>query len=263
MLNTLDFVLLLLAAAVVLVALFRSLNLPPVLGYLVVGALGGPNAMDLMGESEGARHLAEFGVVFLMFSIGLEFSLARLFAMKRIVFGLGAVQVLASIVLVTLVGWLFGLGWAASFALGGTLTMSSTAILSKLLADRMELDSRQARPSGASGRVLRSSPPAAGIPAGRAEAAAEVAATSLVGKDEAIRTPARGGARAAARAAGTAAETPLPATSSACCVRHGCRDIETSPAVRHTPRRPGPRAPSGGCSARGSRVRARDPAAPT
>ncbi len=145
MLNTLDFVLLLLAAAVVLVALFRSLNLPPVLGYLVVGALGGPNAMDLMEESEGARHLAEFGVVFLMFSIGLEFSLARLFAMKRIVFGLGAVQVVASIVLVTLIGWLFGLGWAASFALGGTLTMSSTAILSKLLADRMELDSRHGR----------------------------------------------------------------------------------------------------------------------
>jgi CPA2 family monovalent cation:H+ antiporter-2 len=145
MLNTLDFVLLLLAAAVVLVALFRSLNLPAVLGYLTVGAIGGPHALNLMQTSKGASHLAEFGVVFLMFSIGLEFSLPRLVAMKRIVFGLGSLQVLGSILLVMLCGRLFGLGWAASFALGGTLAMSSTAILSKLLADRMELDSRHGR----------------------------------------------------------------------------------------------------------------------
>ena len=145
MLNTLEFVVLLLAAAVVMVALFRSMNLPPVLGYLLVGAIGGPHALNLMQESAGASHLAEFGVVFLMFSIGLEFSLARLMAMKRIVFGLGLVQVLASIALVTVLGRLFGLGWIASFALGGTLAMSSTAILSKLLADRMELDSRHGR----------------------------------------------------------------------------------------------------------------------
>ncbi|MBN8442290.1 MAG: cation:proton antiporter [Thauera sp.] len=145
MLNTLEFVLLLLAAAVVLVALFRSLNLPAVLGYLLVGAIGGPHALNLMQASQGASHLAEFGVVFLMFSIGLEFSLARLVAMKRIVFGLGAVQVLGTVVLVMVLGRLGGLGWAASFALGGTLAMSSTAILSKLLADRMELDSRHGR----------------------------------------------------------------------------------------------------------------------
>lgn len=145
MLDTLEFVVLLLAAAVVVVALFRSLDLPPVLGYLLVGALGGPHALNLMQESAGARHLAEFGVVFLMFSIGLEFSLPRLFAMKRIVFGLGLVQVMASITLVTVLGRLLGLGWIAAFALGGTLAMSSTAILSKLLADRLELDSRHGR----------------------------------------------------------------------------------------------------------------------
>ena len=104
MLNTLEFVVLLLAAAVVMVALFRSMNLPPVLAYLLVGALGGPHALNLMQESAGARHLAEFGVVFLMFSIGLEFSLGRLMAMKRIVFGLGLAQVLATIVLATLIG---------------------------------------------------------------------------------------------------------------------------------------------------------------
>ncbi len=145
MLNTLDFVLLLLAAAVVVVTLFRSLNLPPVLGYLLVGAIGGPHALDLMHESKGASHLAEFGIVFLMFSIGLEFSLPRLFAMKRIVFGLGAAQVIVGIVVATVLGGLLGFGWVTSFALGGTLVMSSTAILSKLLTDRLELDSPHGR----------------------------------------------------------------------------------------------------------------------
>src|SRR5574340_1379890 len=143
--NTLDLVLLLLAVAVVVIAIFRSFNLPVVLGYLMVGAGIGPHALDLMHESGGARHLAELGVVFLMFSIGLEFSLPRLFAMKRIVFGLGAAQVVGTIVVVTLLGRLFGLGWLAGFALGGTVAMSSTAILSKLLADRMELDSKHGR----------------------------------------------------------------------------------------------------------------------
>jgi hypothetical protein len=77
-------VLVLLASAVLVVALFRSLNLPPVLGYLLVGAAIGPHALNLVPDSAAARHLAEFGVVFLMFSIGLEFSLPRLYSMKRI-----------------------------------------------------------------------------------------------------------------------------------------------------------------------------------
>jgi len=143
--NTLELVLMLLAAAVVVVAIFRSLNLPAVLGYLLVGAAIGPHALNLMPESDGATHLAEFGVVFLMFSIGLEFSLPRLFAMKRIVFGLGAAQVGGCIALAMMVGTSLGLGWVASLALGSTLAMSSTAILSKLLADRLELDSRHGR----------------------------------------------------------------------------------------------------------------------
>jgi CPA2 family monovalent cation:H+ antiporter-2 len=145
MVNTLELVLVLLAGAVLVVGIFRSLNLPPVLGYLMVGAAVGPHAMNLMPDTGSARYLAEFGVVFLMFTIGLEFSLPRLYSMKRIVFGLGAIQVLASIVLVMLVGALGGLGWGAGFALGGTLAMSSTAILSKLLSDRLELDSKHGR----------------------------------------------------------------------------------------------------------------------
>ncbi len=143
--HTFELVLVLLAGAVLVVGIFRSLNLPPVLGYLMVGAAVGPHAMNLMPDTGGARYLAEFGVVFLMFTIGLEFSLPRLYSMKRIVFGLGAMQVLGCVLVVTLVGGLAGLSWGASFALGGTLAMSSTAILSKLLSDRLELDSKHGR----------------------------------------------------------------------------------------------------------------------
>ena len=145
MVNTLELVLVLLAAAVLVVGLFRSFNLPPVLGYLMVGAAVGPHALNLMHDSGGARHLAEFGVVFLMFSIGLEFSLPRLFAMKHIVFGLGAAQVFGSIALATAIAWALGWGLLAGFALGSILAMSSTAILSKLLADRLELESKHGR----------------------------------------------------------------------------------------------------------------------
>ncbi len=129
-------VLILLAAAVCAVALFRALNLPAVLAYLAVGALLGPHALAVVPDSEQERYLAEFGVVFLMFSIGLEFSLPRLFAMKRLVLGLGSLQVVGSILLFMLLGKLLGLGWAASFAVAGVLSMSSTAMLSKLLVDR-------------------------------------------------------------------------------------------------------------------------------
>ena len=143
--NTLDLVLLLLAASVVVVAVFRRLNLPPVLAYLLVGAAVGPHSLNLVQSQDEPSHLAEFGVVFLMFSIGLEFSRPRLFAMKRIVFGLGAAQVFGSMLVTMLLGRAFGLGWGASFALGATLAMSSTAILSKLLSDRLELDRAHGR----------------------------------------------------------------------------------------------------------------------
>ncbi|GAB2181788.1 monovalent cation:proton antiporter family protein [Denitratisoma sp. agr-D3] len=140
--SALTLVLILLASAVSVVVVFRRLNLPPVLGYLLVGALIGPQALNWVPDTEVARHLAEFGVVFLMFTIGLEFSLPRLFAMKRIVFGLGAVQVVATLLLAMVLARGFGLPWATGFALGGALSMSSTAVLSRLLADRQELDSR-------------------------------------------------------------------------------------------------------------------------
>jgi len=145
MTHNLELVLLLLAAAVAVVVVFRSLNLPPVLGYLLVGAAVGPHAFKLLPESAQARQLAEFGVVFLMFSIGLEFSLPKLFSMKRIVFGLGLSQVALSMGLGMGLAMAAGVPWQGALALGGTLAMSSTAVLSKLLVERMELDAPHGR----------------------------------------------------------------------------------------------------------------------
>jgi CPA2 family monovalent cation:H+ antiporter-2 len=143
--QTLPIILTLLGASVVSVILFRRLNLPPILGYLLVGALVGPHALNLVSDVADVQHLAEFGIVFLMFSIGLEFSLPKLFAMKRIVFGLGAVQVVATLLAVTGIAMLAGLSWQAGLSIGGALAMSSTAILTKLLGERLEIDAPHGR----------------------------------------------------------------------------------------------------------------------
>jgi len=99
----------------------------------------GPHALGWIPDTPQTQHIAEFGIVFLMFSIGLEFSLARLRSMRQMVFGLGSAQVLATMLLVMLASLLLGLDWRAGLALGGVLAMSSTAIVSKLLAERAEL----------------------------------------------------------------------------------------------------------------------------
>ncbi|MBI3938227.1 MAG: cation:proton antiporter [Betaproteobacteria bacterium] len=143
--NTLQLVLILLATAVLAVVAFRLAKLPPMLGYLIVGIAIGPHALGWIPASGQTRYLAEFGVVFLMFSIGLEFSLPRLLTMRRIVFGMGAAQVAATLAIVTAVGVAAGVDWRAAFALGGALAMSSTAIVSKMLADRLELNTLHGR----------------------------------------------------------------------------------------------------------------------
>jgi len=140
MTNSLQLLLILLAAAVGVVVLCRILRLPAMLGYLIVGITIGPHALGWIPDEPETRSLGEFGVVFLMFSIGLEFSLGRLRAMQRLVFGLGTAQVVATIVLVMLASLFFGLDWRAGLALGGVLAMSSTAIVSKMLVERAELN---------------------------------------------------------------------------------------------------------------------------
>ncbi|MDE2611501.1 MAG: monovalent cation:proton antiporter-2 (CPA2) family protein, partial [Burkholderiales bacterium] len=149
MISPLELTLILLLAAALGVVLFRFLRLPPTLGYLVVGVIIGPHAFGVVGDSERMQYLAEFGVVFLMFSIGIEFSLPKLKAMRRVVLGLGVSQVvlttLASVLAGFAINWWYPLSWQASLALGGALAMSSTAIVSKLLSERLELESEHGR----------------------------------------------------------------------------------------------------------------------
>lgn len=143
--SSLQLVLILLAVAVLVTAMARVLRLPTMLGYLVTGIAIGPYALGWIPDSEEERYLAEFGVVFLMFSIGLEFSLPRLMTMRMTVFGFGGAQVVATLALTALIAWLLGLPPLAAVALGGIMAMSSTAIVSKLLAERLEIQTPHGR----------------------------------------------------------------------------------------------------------------------
>lgn len=151
--NPLDLTLFYLLAAVLGVVACRYLKLPPMLGYLAVGVVIGPNALALAKNADGVRHLGEFGVVFLMFVIGLEFNLPKLRAMRNHVFGLGFCQVLltmlgatvATLALGILSPGLWGMGWQAALALSSALAMSSTAIVVKLMSERMEMESEHGK----------------------------------------------------------------------------------------------------------------------
>ncbi|MFM9834602.1 MAG: cation:proton antiporter [Methylophilaceae bacterium] len=145
MFDSLTSVLLLLTSSVLAVALFRVLRLPAMLAYFVVGILFGPYVLNALPNTESGRHLAEFGIVFLMFSIGLEFSLPKLYAMRKTLFGLGGWQVIITLLGTMLVAWFAGLSLATAFVIGGALTMSSTAIVSKVLMERVDLNSRHGR----------------------------------------------------------------------------------------------------------------------
>jgi CPA2 family monovalent cation:H+ antiporter-2 len=143
--ETLKFILVLLAAAVVVVVVCRLVRLPAILGYLLVGIAVGPHGFGWVPDDTDTRELAEFGIVFLMFSIGLEFSLPQLKAMRRAVFGLGLAQVAITTLAAMVVLHLAGYGWHVGLVLGGALAMSSTAIVSKMLAERMELPTPHGR----------------------------------------------------------------------------------------------------------------------
>ncbi len=147
--SVLQFTLILLASGVAGVLIFRYFGLPPILGYLAIGVLIGPKALALASDSATVKYLAEFGVVFLMFSIGLEFNLHKLRAMRSIVFGLGGSQVLLTMLLAVpaslLMNWIYPISWQAAIALGGALAMSSTAIVTKLMAERSELETEHGR----------------------------------------------------------------------------------------------------------------------
>lgn len=140
-----QYILILLGCAVAVVALFRRIHLPPILGYLFVGMLVGPGGFGFIPSIQDLTFLAEFGVVFLMFTIGLEFSWARIMSMKRTLLGIGSIQVLLCTVIATATGWYLGLGPKTAFVAAAALSLSSTAVVVKLLAEQHELHTTYGR----------------------------------------------------------------------------------------------------------------------
>jgi CPA2 family monovalent cation:H+ antiporter-2 len=149
--SILQIILTFLACALGGVLLARFFKLPSILGYLLVGLAIGPHALGFAPDSETVKDIAEFGVVFLMFSIGLEFNLTKLMAMRHIVFGFGVSQVFLTMLLAIPAGYFMRfvlpivLPWHVLFALGGALAMSSTAIVVKALAEKGELDTQHGK----------------------------------------------------------------------------------------------------------------------
>ena len=138
-------VLVMLLASVLVVAAARRIGLPPILGYLIVGLIVGPHALGLVGESHQTHLLAEIGVVFLLFTLGLEFSWPRMVAMRREVFGLGMLQVVVTTTAFALAGRLLGLPWLVAVAVGGALSMTSTAIVIRQLTEQVEINRTHGR----------------------------------------------------------------------------------------------------------------------
>ncbi|KAH9732752.1 K(+) efflux antiporter 2 [Citrus sinensis] len=140
-------VLWLLLASVIFVPIFQKIpGGSPVLGYLAAGILIGPYGLSIIRHVHGTKAIAEFGVVFLLFNIGLELSVERLSSMKKYVFGLGSAQVLVTAVVVGLVAhFVSGLPGPASIVIGNGLALSSTAVVLQVLQERGESTSRHGR----------------------------------------------------------------------------------------------------------------------
>lgn len=144
--NSVLLILLLLSSALCAVYLAHRLRLPSLLAYLLIGIALGPHGFKLLAESQTVETLAEFGVVFLMFSIGLEFSISRLRSLQTMVLGFGGAQVVltaSATALVALYG--YGQGWESGLVVGLAVAMSSTAIVARMLSERFELHSRSGR----------------------------------------------------------------------------------------------------------------------
>jgi glutathione-regulated potassium-efflux system ancillary protein KefC/glutathione-regulated potassium-efflux system protein KefB len=136
-----------LAAAVVAVPLFRRFRLGAVLGYLAAGIAIGPFGLGFIGETDNVMHLAELGVVLLLFVIGLELQPSRLWVLRKAVFGLGGAQVVFTGAALAGLARALGLPWQESLVIGLALSMSSTAFVLQVLAERGELTTRHGRSS--------------------------------------------------------------------------------------------------------------------
>jgi CPA2 family monovalent cation:H+ antiporter-2 len=138
-------VLILFAAVVAALTGMRRLRLPPILGYLVVGVLVGPQALGLVHDGGTTRFLAELGVVFLLFTLGLEFSPPRMIAMRGEVLGLGSLQVFLTTLVAGALAWFFGASPPVALLVGGAMSMSSTAIVTQQLTEQAEINRTHGR----------------------------------------------------------------------------------------------------------------------
>jgi monovalent cation:proton antiporter-2 (CPA2) family protein len=134
-----------LLAAIISVPISKRLGFGSVLGYLCAGILIGPFGFGFIHEPEHILHFAELGVVFLLFIIGLELKPARLWIMRKMVFGLGTAQVLVSAAVIAALAWLYGLEAQTSVVVGVILALSSTAFVLQMLAEKKQLGSQFGR----------------------------------------------------------------------------------------------------------------------
>ena len=135
----------LLGAAVLAVSIFRFLKLSSILGYVAAGMVIGPWGFRLVKDVPSVMSFSEFGIVLLLFIIGLELQPTRLWVMRRIVFGMGSAQVVVCAALLGLTGWLVGLRLAPALLVGFGLALSSTPLVLQLLAERAQLKSPHGR----------------------------------------------------------------------------------------------------------------------
>lgn len=143
--QTLVQTLLLLGVTVFIVLLFQRLRIPPSLAYLLVGVILGSHTAGPALEETHIRVIAEFGIVFLLFTIGLSFSLPQIYALRHTILGLGTAQVALTTAAITLLAWWMGLPLAAAFVVGAVFTQSSTTIISKQLMEQGEGQTRHGR----------------------------------------------------------------------------------------------------------------------
>ncbi|HEX4938004.1 MAG TPA: cation:proton antiporter, partial [Candidatus Kapabacteria bacterium] len=134
--------LILLASSLAVLALCYPLRIPPILGYILVGVLIGPGGLGWISRPESVVQIAEFGVVFLLFSLGLEFALPKMMAMRRLVLGIGAGQVVITLLALWGVAWAMGVPLATGWILAGALALSSTAVVTRELTQNHQLHLR-------------------------------------------------------------------------------------------------------------------------
>lgn len=143
--NTFVNIISLMAVAVILVWLFKRVKLPPILAYLFAGVVVGPEIFKLYKQPEDMHLAAEVGIVFLLFTLGLEFSLARMLAMRRLVFGVGTIQMVVTTVIFAAMGGLFNLSLTASIVIGASIALSSTAIVIKTIDEQGKLNTQRSQ----------------------------------------------------------------------------------------------------------------------